>query len=112
MSTRIAYLRSVTGCPVGCLAIDVAASDVEGCTESYQLSVLNPVDKFDRSLARSIATGRLIKSPRVIKLAEKANMHTVTKAVMSDLVSRKDIPNRAGRAASLWIQTYSSKIAS
>lgn len=110
MSTRIAYLRSADGCPIGCLAIDVS-SEGETSKVSYQLSVLNPVDSFDRSLARSIATGRLTKSPRVIAISKGANMHVITHAIMTDLVvrSKLDIPNRARHAAKLWLKTYYAK---
>jgi hypothetical protein len=95
------YLRSENGHPVGCLAIQVNRSSG---TATYQLSVLNPRDRFNRAVARQLALGRLLEEPLKISMHREATMHDISEAVMKDIVSYKDAPTRAIKAARLWIR--------
>jgi hypothetical protein len=101
MSRRIMYLRSETGHPVGCLAIQMNRHD---SVISYQLSVLNPSDRFNRAVARQLALGRLLEEPLKVKLSREATMHDISEAVMRDILAYKDAPSRAIKAARLWIR--------
>lgn len=100
MHHRVMYLRSMDGRPVGCLAIVVNRQAGE---LSYQLSVLNPADRFDRKVARQLALGRLLEVPKTIKIAKNATMHDISRAVMTALVNTKGTPTRAAKAAKFWL---------
>lgn len=108
MSTRIVYLRTTTGQPVGCLAISQIKNNQSTCYVSYNLSVLNPSDNFNRKVARNIAIGRLEKNPDTYKafVLQNANMHMITRSVMADIMNNKAIPNRAIKAAKLWLNNH------
>lgn len=94
------FLRDKNYFPSGCLAISVDRSKQE---VKYQLSVLNPKDRFDRSLARSIALGRLVEKPVTISVPNDATMHQISEAVMRDIVSGTKVPARAVKSAKLWL---------
>lgn len=99
-TTRIMFLRAKDNNPVGCLAIRInpRTKFVE-----YQLSVLNPVDNFDRKLARQLALGRLEESPVTLRVPADPTMFDISVAVMRDLSATKSAPNRAQSAAKRWL---------
>jgi hypothetical protein len=101
MSRRIMYLRSETGHPVGCLAIQLNRHEGQ---ISYALSVLNPRDRFNRAVARQLALGRLVEEPLKVKINREATMHDISEAVMKDIIKFKDAPTRAVKAARLWVR--------
>jgi hypothetical protein len=103
MSNRVMYLRDAKGLPVGCVAIRVSRGNRLSLVE-YQLSVLNPKDKFDRTVAREIALGRLAKKPLEVPVDLNPSMHQITEAVMVDIAEYEDSPGRAVRAALLWLK--------
>jgi hypothetical protein len=94
------YLRTVSGNPVGCLAIRLnpRTQFVE-----YQLSVLNPLDRFDRKVARQLALGRLAEGPITLRVPRNPTMFDISVAVMRDIVNTKNAPSRAVKAAKLWL---------
>ena len=100
MEHRIQFLRDHAGRPVGCLAIRLnpRTQFVE-----YQLSTLNPVDRFDRKVARQLALGRLTENPVTLRVPRNPTMFDISLAVMRDLSNTKDAPNRAVKAAKLWL---------
>lgn len=95
------YLRAENGHPVGCLAIQLNRSNG---TASYQLSVLNPRDRFNRAVARQLALGRLLEEPLKVSVHSEATMHDISEAVMKDIVAYKDAPARAVKSAKLWLR--------
>lgn len=101
MHPRIMFLRDGRGQPCGCLAINL---DIENNNLSYQLSVLNPVDRFDRKMARHLALGRLMERPVTLRIRsdKKLTMHHISLAVMHDVATSK-APGRAVKAALNWI---------
>lgn len=101
MNTRIMYLRDANKFPCGCLAI---TQDRRNHKLSYQYSVLNPHDEFDRKMARHLALGRLVESPITISTPRDTTIsnHDISELVMLH-VSRSDAPKRAVRAAKLWL---------
>jgi hypothetical protein len=101
MSRRIMYLRSENGHPVGCLAIQFSP---DAAHIMYQLSVLNPRDKFNRAVARQLAIGRLVEEPLKVSLPAHSNMHAISEAVMRDIISYSDAPARAIKAAKIWVR--------
>jgi hypothetical protein len=109
-NTRIMFLRSLSYAPCGCVAISV---DTRNRKLSYQFSVLNPVDKFDRKMARHLALGRLVEAPVTFPYArgETLTMHDISKRVLEHLAASK-APTRAVRAANLWLweQGYSDAL--
>lgn len=104
MDTRFMFLRDSKDQPVGCLAIKLNSTT---SSLNYQLSVLNPSDKFNRKLAREIALGRLVNAPVELKCADNS-MHFITLQIMNDLSKNAKAPARAVRAAKLWISKLSS----
>jgi hypothetical protein len=107
-SIRFMYLRSSAnpkskGNPVGCIAMRINSNkEIE-----YQISVQSSKDEFDRDIGRTIAQGRLENNPVVIKssaaLGEKISAHSVTAAVMADILARKT-PTKAKKAALAWLE--------
>lgn len=102
---RVMYLRDEKYNPVGCVAVSLTKNRQ---TVRYQLSVVNPVDKFERSLARHIALGRLLEKPiRLSGFDGKQSNHVIINAVMASILSSKTTPARAKKAAKLWLQCNS-----
>lgn len=102
---RVMFLRDPSGMPVGCLAIGLTRSRK---TIKYQVSVLNPVDKFDRKLARQIALGRLMESSYSAPSTNNIpDMHQISRDVMQHLSKNEDVPSRASRAAKRWLRECS-----
>lgn len=104
MKIRFMFLRDRRNSPVGCLAITVSSNMTE---VNYQYSVLNPVDGFNRALARELAAGRLVTKP--ISLSKGGpkfqGIHDITRAVMLHLAHTSLAPKRASKAAELWLDT-------
>lgn len=103
MKIRFMFLRDKRNVPVGCLAITVSSNMKE---INYQYSVLNPVDGFNRSLARELAAGRLVTKPIVINSDLKfLGINDITRTVMLDIAFNSHAPTRAIKAAELWLDT-------
>ena len=97
------YLRDNKRQPVGCIVLALNASKTK---IRYQMSVLNPADRFDRSMARVIAKGRLLECPLTITLDEPLEtMHEISGRVMLDIIGNCDVPARARKAAKRWLYT-------
>jgi len=103
------FLRDVKGQPVGCLAIGL---DRKKHHAVYQLSVLNPADRFNRKMARHLALGRLMETPVSIPLQRGKDLtkHHISNVVMSHLAKSK-APTRAVKAAKQWLRMAQQKIA-
>lgn len=104
---RIMFLRDQQSQPQGCIALTLSQ---DGEFAYYRLSVLNPVDRFHRELARSIAIGRLVEGGIPVRLPKKANMHVISRAVMEDIVKAPSSPTRAVKSAKYWLQKTDQKI--
>jgi len=100
MNRRVMFLRNLDDKPVGCVVINV---DRHLKRIEYQVSTLNPQDKFDREMARLLATGRLVESPFRLRLPNRANMHQISERVMRHIASNKTIPSRSIKAAKNWL---------
>ncbi len=107
MNPRIVYLRNDAGVPVGCVAMKFLP---ESGIVRYQISVQNPIDKFNRSLARTIALGRLDVNWYSASCQDPcASVHKYTYVVMQHIVSHsKSYPKRAVKAAKQWINFVDS----
>lgn len=94
MAQRFLYLREYTtksrngqeqmlrGNLVGCLAVEV---NRKSNTIKYGFSVCSPIDIFDKSRARQIASIRLEKKPNVIDIEVPESSHDITQAIMNHL---------------------------
>ena len=102
MNRRIMYLRTQSGCPVGCIAINYKRGDK---SLTYQVSVLNPNDKFDRAVARQLATGRLLEKPITISVEPDSTIHDISLSVMDHIAYTTDrsLPSRAIKCAKIWL---------
>jgi hypothetical protein len=115
MSTRIMFLRDRYGNnksnPVGCLAISLVRvnSALPVNDIHYQVSILNPSDRFNRAVARQLARGRLQEKPFLISnVPVKATMTDITEVVMEAVSNNDSIPKRARRAAAKWLTANTS----
>lgn len=106
-SVRVMFLRNRQNHAVGCLAITL---DRKSNSVDYQYSVLNPLDSFDRKVARHLALGRLLENPISVSVPKDATMHDVSRAVMTSLSSSKKVPTRAVKAAKLWLNDARFKL--
>jgi hypothetical protein len=120
MEYRYQFLRDSKGQPVGCVVIRLGAdcgsvNTYENCryvSVKYQFSVLNPEDRFNRTLAREIALARLQKyqgywtEAKFPMSHQKPTMHSVTKSVMTHLAKNGLAPARARKAAKLWLDQH------
>jgi hypothetical protein len=78
MKQYFLYLRE-NNHPVACLAIKA-----DGPDSAYQVSTWSKKDRFDKTVARNVAEGRLVKNPIPVDLADSnlplwrtANFRTV-----------------------------------
>lgn len=100
-NTRVMYLRDKNRRPIGCVAMHLHS---KRRTARFQVSTWNPVDEFDRALARQLALGRMVDSPSVVRSSNGfEDMFQVTLDVMQKIVSDKAYPSRARRAAQRWL---------
>lgn len=103
-NTRIQFLRDSQFRPVGCLAINL---DLRNHRLTYQMSVLNPADRFDRKVARQLALGRLVEAPVSVPLprGKEFTMHDISEVVMRHVANSK-APGRARKAAKMWLNDW------
>lgn len=104
---RVMYLRDRNHQPIGCLAMRVIPHQ---SLIQYQLSVLNPLDRFNRAVSRQIAIGRLVEKPLAITLpyanpSVPLNTHDISEAVMQAVKDGRGLPTRARKAAALWLRS-------
>lgn len=105
MFLRDSYEHLKKSMPLGCVVIGLTA-DKQRVT--YQVSVCNPSDEFNRSQARHLALGRLIEKPKpAVVGVVNPTMHDITRVVMLALESDASVPKRARKAASNWLNTCS-----
>ena len=104
---RSMFLRDKSGTPYGCLAVEVKETEIH-----YQLSVKNPIDRWDRKRAHEIAVARLTKRPFIVPVImpekTKFNYFDITYVVMMDLINSHctEVPGRAVKSAKRWVNNY------
>lgn len=103
---RIMFLRDQANQPQGCIALTVSPDEQFAY---YRLSVLNPVDRFNREISRSIAIGRLVQGGIPVRLAKPLNMHSISRAIMEDIIKAPSTPTRAIKAAKHWLRKTDQK---
>lgn len=101
---RYMYLRNRNKHIVGCLAIRLLGDTSNVTGVDYQLSVLNPKDRFNRQTARDLAKTRLQAEPITVNLDEDfGGMSHITHTIMTHLTVNKEVPNRARKSAEDWL---------
>lgn len=100
---RIMFLRDSKKQPIGCIAIKL---DDKSHKAQYQISVLNPEDRFNRSVARQLAIGRMVESPLSVLIPKNPTMHEITEEVMLAINSNSKLPARARRSAKAWVKRF------
>jgi butyrate kinase len=101
---RFMFLRDTKSRPIGCIAMMVNT----GGTIQYGLSVLNPVDTFNRKTARKLAAGSMLLDSghaHVENVRTVYTMHDVSIAVMNAIAHFDGYPARARKAAKHWLNT-------
>ena len=106
MEHRVQYLKDQNGHYVGCIAIrERPAQDGERfALVEYRLSALNPLDEFDKDVARQLALGRMVEAPYTVRVRANPNMHDVSVAIMTDILRDVDAPTRVRKAAKYWLR--------
>jgi hypothetical protein len=105
MIHRIMYLRDKRGAPVGCVAIKLHRHvEYDRQLVEYQVSVLNPLDRFNRATARHLALGRMMEAPLTVRVHHEPSMFEVTLEVMRDIATDSVQPTRARQSAKRWLQ--------
>ncbi len=105
MTHRIMYLRDRSNNPVGCVAIKLHRHvEYDRQLVEYQVSVLNPLDRFDRATARHLALGRMVEAPLTVRVPVEPSMYEVSSEVMRDIASDSGQPTRARQAAKRWLR--------
>jgi hypothetical protein len=70
----------------------------------YQISVLNPLDRFDKPVARQLALDRLGECPFAVALPKFHNTHLISETVMRAIRDGSGLPTRARKSAKLWLR--------
>lgn len=95
---KFMFLRGEHNFPIGCIAMRRFENRIE-----YQISTLNPKDRFDRRLARQLALGRLIENPiKVFSVTPK--LDGTYKIIMEHIRLNDEMPKRAKVAATKWLK--------
>ena len=104
---KIMFLRGKANHPVGCIAIDLDFLKDRSVPKSiyFQVSTLNPMDSFNRKVARQLAIGRLAESPITIEDIDCTSVHNVIRAVMEYIAADSTLPKRSRNAAKNWLQS-------
>ena len=98
---RTSYEHGKKSAPFGCVVISLSDNKKR---VTYQVSVCNPADDFDRAQARQLALGRLVESPKTAFLSsDNPTMHDITRAVMFDIEGNNTLPSRARKSATTWL---------
>lgn len=101
---RFIYLRDQNKQPHACVAV---AFNKKTKQVVYALSSLNPMDKFNREVARDLAVGRLLQRGNELDLSDLENpdCHTITRVILKDLLTldNDDLPSRARKLAKRWL---------
>ena len=100
---RFIYLRDSNRRPVGCIA-----TRRDGDNLLYQLSIANPKDQFNKSLARYIATERLTEKPVALDASGMNSGHALSALVMTSLLNSRH--TRAKMAAKLWLKRAGDQV--
>ncbi len=106
MEHRVQFLRDENGQPVGCIAIRLSrdSGELHWDQVEYEVSVLNPLDKFDRAVARQLALGRMLDNPSVVRVPVNPTMYEISCAVMKGIARDSYFPSRARKAARIWLK--------
>ena len=106
-SYNVMYLRArasfphTKGQPVGCIVYDNDGNS----KVNWQISILNPVDHFNRELSRSLAIGRFVERPYTIIVNSPHTKHDTIRAILNEIAADHAMPSRARKAAQLWLRT-------
>jgi hypothetical protein len=112
---RMSYQTKAKTEPVGCLITSVGENKNE---VAYALSAAHPKDKFDKMMARKIASGRLNDGKPVVLSGDFSTGHSIMRAVMGDISSRKEedragsvfkFPKKIRDAAKKWLEFANAK---
>lgn len=101
-SLKIMYLRDKKDQPVGCVVyrrIPVNADQTQHHLE-YEVSVRNPLDRFNKKMGREIALGRLNTHPRETRIHSNSTGKEAVFAVLDQIANTPSLlPARAIKAA-------------
>lgn len=98
------YLKDENKFPVACVA-----SELMGDAVLFAISTYNPLDRFDREMARKVATGRLA-SKKVLGIVP-ANEQRIKERIVKAIAGNDQIPARTVRAAKYWLSQRQEKAA-
>lgn len=91
MGIRVFFIRDASKFPVACVA-----TEAEGESISYALSVRNPIDAFDRKRGRSVAEARLKMGKIHGNVPREPG---ACKEILMDIAGDAHLPKRVREAA-------------
>jgi len=89
------YLKDENKFPVACVA-----SDKEENMIVFSVSTHNPVDPFDRDVARQVAIGRLTAKKFAGVVTDETG---IKEKIVTKIAASKTLPARAIEAANYWL---------
>jgi len=93
--TRFLYVRDENRFPVGCIAYKRSSADEAEDITQFGYSIYNPKDKFNRHMARHVAEGRMVKTPRLhMAEVEHAHPNAILHDICLTLQEELSIPNK------------------
>ncbi len=102
------YLRDKNRNPVACVASERYTSfkgtDHERECVAFAVSAHNPKDQYNKSMAREVAIGRLNKGLGATYSGSVCLVPEVKKLIIATIMLG-DFPERAKKAAQLWLDT-------
>lgn len=105
---RVENNKILAGNPVGCVAMRVVQDGKQASVE-FQISTVNPLDRFDRAVSRELAIGRMIDKPYFIDLPTATSAHDISAAVMRAIAEHSGFPTKMRKGAKLWQKYYLQK---
>jgi len=99
---KLFYLHNKNNFPVACVASDLKPDG----SILVAVSTYNPIDPFDKRVARDVAIGRLASGRHFFCINASNNV----KARILELIAGSEyIPNRTKVAARLWLKQATEK---
>lgn len=102
-SPKIVYIRNNKNFPVGCIAYSF---DKHNWRLTFGYSIYNPKDKFNRQLARHVATQRFLKKARYITCKKDSHVNLALADMCQFLLSCDTLPLSFQGALSVMIERF------
>jgi hypothetical protein len=111
---RVMYVRDRKNNPVGCIAMRRSDADLARFVE-FAYSVSSEPTGYSRKLGSKIAINRLTHPamlvPKIRLMPEETSSHSITAAVMEEIVSDIYAPSKVRNFAKRWLKERDARVA-